>query len=87
MNKRDCKIGMYVSVIHNISALPRGRTKINRIGKIVGIYDNYVTLLLFDSDFSDFKNILIKRKLYVESFRFNTIFEMDQDSIKQVKEE
>lgn len=78
MDKKDCRIGMFVSVIQNISSLPKGRNKIKRIGRIVGIYDNYVNLLLFDSDFSDLENIIIKRKLYIESFRFYDISEIKE---------
>ncbi len=80
MNKKDCEIGMFVAVLQNINPLARSRTKVKRIGKIVGIYDGYVNLLLFDSDLSNIYetgNIIIKRKLYYEGFRLSEIFKIE----------
>ena len=84
MDKRDCRLGMFVSVFQNTSSLPRNRSRIKRIGKIVGIYNNYVNLLLYKADFADLENIIIKRKLYIESFRFYEISEIDKEMIKWV---
>lgn len=85
MNKKDCKIGMYVGVIQNINPLARSRTRVKRIGKILGVYDNYVSLLLFDSNLSDLSDldtleyITIKRQMYRESFRFYEIFKIKKE--------
>lgn len=80
MNKKDCKIGMFVAVIQNTSSLSRNRAKVKRIGRVVGIYSNYVNLLLFDSDLSNIYEtgkITIKRKLYYETFRFSEVFKIE----------
>lgn len=80
MDKKDCKIGMFVAVIQNTSSLSRNRAKVKRIGKIVGIYDGYVNLLLFDSDLSNIYEtgkITVKRKLYYEGFRLSEIFKIE----------
>ncbi len=85
MNKKDCKIGMYVGVMQNINPLARSRTRVKRIGKILGVYDDYVSLLLFDSDLSDLSDldtleyITIKRQMYRESFRFYEIFKIKKE--------
>lgn len=85
MNKKDCKIGMYVGVIQNVNPLARSRTRVKRIGKILGVYDNYVSLLLFDSNLSDLSDldtleyITIKRQMYRESFRFYEIFKIKKE--------
>lgn len=85
MNKKDCKIGMYVGVIQNVNPLARSRTRVKRIGKILGVYDNYANLLLFDSDLSDLSDldtleyITIKRQMYRESFRFREIFKIEKE--------
>lgn len=81
MDKKDCKVGMFVAVVQNTSQLPKNRKKVKRIGKIMGVYSNYVDLMLYDSDFSDMKNIRIKRKLYRESFSFSEISEIDGEII------
>ena len=86
MDKKDCKVGMFkvgmfVAVMQNTSQLPKNRKKVKRIGKIIGVYDGYVNLMLYDSDFSDIKNIKIKRKLYRESFSFSEISEIDGEII------
>lgn len=74
MDKKDCKVGMFVAVVQNTSSLSKNRAKVKRIGKIVGVYGRYANLLLFDSDFSEMDNIIIRRELYNESFRFSEIF-------------
>ena len=85
MNKKDCKIGMYVGVIQNVNPLARSRTRVKRIGKILGVYDDYVSLLLFDSNLSDLSDldtleyITIKRQMYRESFRFYEIFKIKKE--------
>lgn len=80
MKKEDCELGMFVAVMQNINPLARNRLKVKRIGKVIGIYDNYVNLLLFDSDLSNIYetgNITIKRELYKENFRFQEIFKVE----------
>lgn len=85
MNKKDCKLGMYVGVMQNINPLARSRTRVKRIGKILGVYDDYVSLLLFDSNLSDLSDldtleyITIKRQMYRESFRFHEIFKIKKE--------
>lgn len=82
MNKKDCKIGMLVAVMQNINPLARNRLKVKRIGEIVGIYDGFVDLMLFDSnvtDLDDLNNLIIGRYLYRESFRFSEISEIEKD--------
>lgn len=76
MKKEDCEIGMFVAVIKNVNPLGRNRLKIKRIGEIVGVYDSFVNLLLFDSNITDIEQeepIIINKKLYVESFEFAKI--------------
>ena len=88
MNKQDCKLGMLVAVIQHVTPLARARLKVKRIGKIVGIYDDFVNLLLFDYDLSNLENISLEnielgRPMYKETFRFNEIFKIE----KEVKNE
>lgn len=76
MNKKDCEIGMFVAVIKNVNPLARNRLKVKRIGKVIGIYDDFVNLMLFDSNITDIEQeepIIINKKLYVESFEFARI--------------
>lgn len=76
---------MYVGVIQNVNPLAKSRTHVKRVGKIIGIYDNYANLLLFDSDLSDLSDldtleyITIKRQMYRESFRFREIFKIEKE--------
>lgn len=74
MKKNDCEVGMFVAVMQNVNPLARNRLKVKRIGKIVGIYDDFVNLLLFDSNITDIIDsdlpIVIKRELYNETFEF-----------------
>ena len=88
MNKKDCEVGMFVAVLHSTSSLPRSRTKIRKVGRIIGIYDDFVNLLLFDSNIRnmDIKKenveyVIIKRKLYVESFRFYEIHKIQGEIV------
>ena len=76
MKKEDCEIGMFVVVIKNVNPLGRNRLKIKRIGEIVGVYDSFVNLQLFDSNITDIEQeepIIINKKLYIESFEFAKI--------------
>lgn len=79
MKKEDCEIGMFVAVIQNINPLARNRLKVKRIGKVIGIYDNFANLMLFDSNITNISEIedgspiIIHRKLYIESFEFAKI--------------
>lgn len=76
MKKEDCELGMFVAVMQNINPLARNRLKVKRIGKVIGIYDNFANLMLFDSNITniseikDGSSIIIHRKLYAESFEF-----------------
>lgn len=76
MKKQDCELGMFVAVIQNTSSLSRNRAKVKRIGKVVGIYDRYANLMLFDSNITSINEIeegnpiILYRKLYAESFEF-----------------
>ena len=76
MKKEDCNLGMFVAVIQNLNPLARNRLKIKRIGKVIGVYDDFANLMLFDSnitDITDIENktpIVIYRELYTESFEF-----------------
>jgi len=84
MKKEDCEIGMFVVVIKNVNPLGRNRLKIKRIGKIVGVYDGFVNLLLFDSNITDTdmeEPIIINKKLYVESFEFTKIKKIQREII------
>ena len=91
MDKKDCRIGMFVAVMQNVNPLARNRLKVKRIGEIVGIYDDFVDLMLFDSNVDDLNdendendrdnwdNLIIGRKLYRESFRFSEISKIKKD--------
>lgn len=85
MNKNDCKIGMLVAVIQHVTPLARARSKVKRIGKIIGIYDGFADLMLFDSNvgdlnnWDDWDNLIIGRQLYRESFRFSELFKIEKD--------
>ena len=83
MKKDDFELGMFVSVIQNITPLAKSRLKVKRLGKVVGIYDRFVTLLLFDSDIEnhieDDSPIVIYRKLYLESFEFRRVSKIECD--------
>lgn len=69
-------MNMFVSVIQNTSSLSKNRAKVKRIGKIVGVYDRYANLQLFESsDLFDTDKVIVYRKLYNESFRFSEISE------------
>ena len=76
MKKQDCELGMFVAVMQNINPLARNRLKVKRIGKVIGIYDNFANLMLFDSNITNISEIedgspiIIHRKLYAESFEF-----------------
>lgn len=73
---------MLVAVMQNINPLARNRLKVKRIGEIVGIYDGFVDLMLFDSnvsDLDDLNNLIIGRYLYRESFRFSEISKIEKD--------
>ena len=77
---------MFVAVMQNVNPLARNRLKIKRIGKVVGIYDDFVNLLLFDSnigkfieDFDSDLPIVIKRELYNETFRFYELVKIKRD--------
>lgn len=87
MNKKDCEVGMFVSVIQNLSSLARNRSTIKRIGKVVGIYDRFVNLLLFDFYWEDLDNIIIGRELYKESFRYSEISEINGVIISEIDSE
>ena len=86
MKKKDCELGMFVAVMQNVNPLARNRLKIKRIGKVVGIYDDFVNLLLFDSnigkfieDFDSDLPIVIKKKLYNETFGFYELHRIKRD--------
>lgn len=88
MKKKDCKLGMFVAVMQNVNPLARNRLKVKRVGKVVGIYDDFVNLLLFDSnigtfieDFDSDLPIVIKRKLYKETFKFYELVKIKRDII------
>ena len=76
MNKNDIKMNMFVSVIQNTSSLSKNRAKIKRIGRVIGVYNRYANLQLFESsDLFDTDKVIVYRKLYNESFRFSEISE------------
>lgn len=84
MKKEDCEIGMFVAVIKNVNPLARNRLKVKRIGKVIGIYDDFVNLMLFDSNITDIEQeepIIINKKLYVESFEFARIKKIQREII------
>jgi hypothetical protein len=68
---------MFVAVMKNKSSLARNRIKIKKIGKIIGIYDRFVNLLLFDYELYG-NNIILNRQLYVESFMFSEVFKIEE---------
>ena len=79
---------MFVAVMQNVNPLARNRLKVKRVGKVVGIYDDFVNLLLFDSnigkfieDFDSDLPIVIKRKLYNETFKFYELVKIKRDII------
>ena len=81
MNKKDCKLGMTVAIIKNVNQLSGSKLKVKRIGKIIGIYDDFVNLILLDcntDNLNDYKNISNSRTMYRETFRFYEIFKMDE---------
>ena len=77
MDKRDFKIDMFVAVMQNKSSLSKNRLKVKRVGKIVGIYDGFVDLILFDYELLG-ESVILGRKLYKESFRFSEVFKIDE---------
>lgn len=86
MKKEDCEIGMFVAVIQNINPLARNRLKVKRIGKVIGIYDDFVNLMLFDSNITDIEDetpIIINKKLYIESFEFAKIKKIQRKIINK----
>lgn len=69
-------MNMFVSVIQNTSSLSKNRAKVKRIGRVIGVYNRYVNLQLFESsDLFDTDKVIVYRKLYNESFRFSEISE------------
>lgn len=88
MKKKDCELGMFVAVMQNVNPLARNRLKVKRVGKVVGIYDDFVNLLLFDSNIGNFIEdfdsdlpIVIKKKLYNETFKFYELIKIKRDII------
>ena len=85
MKKKDCELGMFVAVMQNVNPLARNRLKVKRVGKVVGIYDDFVNLLLFDSNITDIMDsdlpIVIKKKLYNETFKFYELIKIKRDII------
>lgn len=85
MKKKDCELGMFVAVMQNVNPLARNRLKVKRVGKVVGIYDDFVNLVLFDSNITDIMDsdlpIVIKKKLYNETFKFYELVKIKRDII------
>lgn len=85
MKKKDCEVGMFVAVMQNVNPLAKSRLRVRRLGKIVGIYDGFVNLVLFDSNITDIMDsdlpIVIKRKLYNETFKFYELVKIKRDII------
>lgn len=77
MNKKDCKIGMFVTVMQNINSVAKNRKKAKKIGKIVGIYNDFVSLLIFKSNTN---NKIAGKGLYKETFRYSEIFKIEKDT-------
>ena len=84
----DLKLGMFVAVIQNVTPLAHSRLKVKRIGEIVGIYDNFVNLLLYSSNIENIienidskEPIILHRKLYIESFKYDRIIKLDREII------
>lgn len=85
MKKKDCELGMFVAVVQNVNPLAKSRLRVRRLGKIVGIYEGFVNLVLFDSNITDIADsdlpIVIKRKLYKETFKFYELVKIKRDII------
>lgn len=85
MKKKDCELGMFVAVVQNVNPLAKSRLRVRRLGKIVGIYEDFVNLVLFDSNITDIMDsdlpIVIKRKLYKETFKFYELVKIKRDII------
>lgn len=85
MKKKDCEVGMFVAVMQNVNPLAKSRLRVRRLGKIVGIYEDFVNLVLFDSNITDIMDsdlpIVIKRKLYKETFKFYELVKIKRDII------
>lgn len=83
MKKKDCEVGMFVAVMQNVNPLAKSRLRVRRLGKIVGIYDEFVNLVLFDSNITDIADsdlpIVIKKKLYNETFGFYELVKIKRD--------
>ena len=73
MNKGNCEINMFVSVVHNVNPISKNRLKEEKVGKIIGMYDRFVILEIFKSDLKKDK-IILGKKLYKESFRYSEIY-------------
>lgn len=91
MKKQDCELGMFVAVMQNINPLARNRLKVKRIGKVIGIYDDFANLMLFDSNITSINEIedgtpiIIHRKLYAESFEFAKMKLIPREMIREGK--
>ena len=85
MKKKDCELGMFVAVMQNVNPLAKSRLRVRRLGKIVGIYEDFVNLVLFDSNITDIMDsdlpIVIKKKLYNETFKFYELVKIKRDII------
>ena len=85
MKKKDCEVGMFVAVMQNVNPLAKSRLRVRRLGKIVGIYEDFVNLVLFDSNITDIMDsdlpIVIKKKLYNETFKFCELVKIKRDII------
>ena len=85
MKKKDCEVGMFVAVMQNVNPLAKSRLRVRRLGKIVGIYEDFVNLVLFDSNITDIMDsdlpIVIKKKLYNETFKFYELVKIKRDII------
>lgn len=83
MKKKDCEVGMFVAVMQNVNPLAKSRLRVRRLGKIVGIYEDFVNLVLFDSNITDIADsdlpIIIKKKLYNETFGFYELHRIKRD--------
>ena len=91
MKKEDCELGMFGAVMQNINPLARNMLKVKRIGKIIGIYDNFANLMLFDSNITSINEIeegnpiILHRKLYAESFEFAKMKSIPREMIREEK--
>ena len=83
MKKKDCEVGMFVAVMQNVNPLAKSRLRVRRLGKIVGIYEDFVNLVLFDSNITDIMDsdlpIVIKKKLYNETFGLYELHRIKRD--------